>query len=197
MGSLSESAARHLRRVRWRPNLPEWWPLVQIGLGVLLVLFLGFTFIDQVAGGDAHEAADGPGAITDPGALPQPVGDATTVPAAPATVAPVTDPGAPPSGPEVSAPAGPTAALFEEATVPVANMQGVPVEVPSAAVERAAAVLAASGYDNVGEPRVVLATVSRVVLSFTFDHDRDPQTPEVNTSVTVAKTGGGWVASVG
>lgn len=194
MASLSDRAAKQARDLTRGPRLPEWWPLVQVGLGAVAVLFLGFAFISQVAGDAPPPAVQG----VDPDA-PLPVaagGTPTTIapePGGPATT--VADPTVP-DAPVTSAPPG-EGPVFGEATESVASVGGSRVQVPSAALERARAVLSASGFDMTSEPSAALSTPQRVVLNFQVDHDGDPGTPPRTIAVSVSNSGSGWVAQVG
>jgi hypothetical protein len=175
MASIRSEAAKRTSSLRTdmrRPlSLPEWWPLAQVVLGVVVAVGVLFTATrgDDVA---APPSGDNGGAIIIP-----------TVP----TSLPSADPDGspPPTGPAVSA-----------GTVTLPSSGGVATEVPEAAVERARAVLRSSGTPAATFESVVVATQtpSLITLLVTWDPDGDAGGLASRvTSVSLRPAaGGGW-----
>jgi len=190
MPPLSDAAAKHLRRIRYRPNLPEWWPLLQVGLGVLIVLVLGFAFINDITDDNARPSDTTTQEDTTPTSEPGGTAPATSEPvttAAPDTTAAPTT-GAPATNPPVTQPAGDT--------VDLPGPGGIQYTVPVAARDAAVATAVATAPQAVvRDTTVVAASPDRVVFSFQIDLDGDGPLAALRTSVAVVLTDTGWVPS--
>jgi hypothetical protein len=188
------------------PDMPVWWPIVQLCLGAGFVIYLLMSF---GSGGDAP----------DDGALPFGSGSAVTAPVNVAPDAPGA-PGAPDAGPvridEVVDSAPGTPAVPANGTLEVAGIDGGTFPTPAAAVQVAtAAAIAAYSGDYVTVPMLAgtrppaadytwpapapgpaaVRTISATLLQFRFTVDPDGDGPEVGrvTTVHVVNVDGSWL----
>lgn len=139
MSSLSEAAGKRLRSVNRRQELPSWWTLGQIVVGVIFFCALAYSFMTDentppVELPDDPFAAPAETPVVDPGTVatvPAPVEPTAPIspgPTAPTTTGTVTLPAADGTLVEV-----PVAAVDLAKAAAVANFTGNYVDVPVAA----------------------------------------------------------------
>jgi cytoskeletal protein RodZ len=197
MADLSKNASRRIRRAKMlRTNLPPWWPVLQVALGVVLA----FGLIISIG----RDTSEQPPSTTTPvdfgvGGLEPPV--PTTPDTAPAdTEVETTDPGTEGTDPPTTdaGTTAPSTTLPDDDMVTLPDLSGTLVQVPATPVERARAVVLAA-YGDVAvitAATVTLVSSDRVVLQFEVDADGPGPVPATATSVVATRTEGVWVPSL-
>lgn len=186
VSDLTRSLERRMKWIKRRPELPPWWPALQVLGGIVLVGYFAFRLM---AGPDDPTAPQS--SIPSGTALPVPAGESTTVP----DTAPT---GSDPTVVTVDT----TDAPGGEATITVDTAAGGQVELPASIVERAnAAAVAQQPGAQVRRP--ILATSYRTgeplpaQLLFNVEIDPSPGSgaPAQYKAVTLVRTSDGWAVS--
>lgn len=183
MPALSDSAAKHLRKIKRRPDLPEWWTLFQIVCGVLVVAAILFGFIAQIGADDNAGPELPPVGTVDVGTVPD-------------TEPTVTEPDDNPTTTEV--PATTEAPEPADVTVELPYISGSTVQVPAAALERAEAVVRAAYGDTavLSDASVGFQNVDRIAFTMNVDVDGDGPAAAEQVSVVTVLAGETWTGTL-
>lgn len=182
MANLSSSASKRLASIKARPQLPEWWTLVQIGMGVAFFLFLAWRFMSP-----------GPGSLPgEDGTVAGPSGPSITTPTTTAPAAMASVPG--PDGAALSVPSPALAQAQAAATALfTTDFSGVRLVAgstpPALARSYPAPVLS--------EPRVDSQTATGFVFSFNVDPDGAGPEPVRRIATSVVDDDGSWAYLAG
>lgn len=191
MASLSDSAAKQLTRIKRRPDLPEWWTMFQIVCGVVVVVVIAFAVVANVGSDPEVDTIAELASQEEPASVP------TNAPVTTVGEEPATTVGAPDTDPPATTTTT-TAPVVSGDSVSLPFIGGSNVDVATAALERAQAVVVAAYSESavVSDISVGFNSTQRIAFTMQVDPDGDgPQAAE-QVSVVTVKTGESWTGSI-